>query len=96
MTDNRILELKFAADTITLGADDIVIMAVPARQAATLLNAHFRCTPPPSAQSILGVVGGLPEWIFAFENRLSVTISYADHLMTAPREELALKIWQDV
>ena len=45
---------------------------------------------------ILGVVGGLVEWLFAFPQRLSVTISNGDRLVDMPREELALAIWRDV
>ncbi len=43
---------------------------------------------------ILGVVGGLVEWLFAFPQRLSVTISNGDRLVDMPREELALAIWR--
>jgi len=42
------------------------------------------------------VVGGLVEWLFAFPQRLSVTISGADRLVDMPREELAQAIWLDV
>ena len=45
---------------------------------------------------ILGVVGGLVEWLFAFPQRLSVTISNADRLVEMPREELAQAIWRDI
>jgi hypothetical protein len=84
-------------------------MAVPPRAASSLLpgiktptkfraivNAHFRFGPPPGAAPILGVVGGLVEWLFAFPNRLSVTISNGDRLVDMPREELAQAIWNDV
>ena len=102
-------ELKFGSDTIALGPDDVVVLAVPPRPAAALLpglktptkfraivNAHFRYDPPRDAASILGVVGGLVEWLFAFPQRLSVTISNGDRLVDMPREELALAIWRDV
>jgi hydroxysqualene dehydroxylase len=102
-------ELKFGSDTIALGADDVVVLAVPPRPAAALLpglktptkfraivNAHFRYDPPRDAAPILGVVGGLVEWLFAFPQRLSVTISNGDRLVDLPREELALAIWRDV
>ena len=46
--------------------------------------------------AILGVVGGLVEWLFAFPERLSVTISNGDRLVDMPREELAQAIWRDV
>ena len=41
-------------------------------------------------------MNGLVEWLFAFPDRLSVTISGADRLLDAPREELAARIWDDV
>jgi squalene-associated FAD-dependent desaturase len=109
-TGERVTGLKFGADdTLAIGADDAVVMAVPPRAAASLLpglktptkfraivNAHFRVTPPAGAPPILGVVGGLVEWLFAFPQRLSVTISNGDRLVDMPREELANAIWQDV
>jgi len=109
MSDGRVNELKFGDGAIALAADDAVVMAVPARPAATLLpglktpskfraivNAHFRFDPPPGAAPILGVVGGLVEWLFAFPQRLSVTISNGDRLVDMPREELAQAIWNDI
>jgi squalene-associated FAD-dependent desaturase len=105
----RVNELNFGDDKVALGPDDAVILAVPPRPAASLLpglktptkfraivNAHFRFDPPKGAAPILGVVGGLVEWLFAFPQRLSVTISNGDHLVDMPREELAQAIWRDV
>lgn len=105
----RVNELNFGDDKVALGPDDAVILAVPPRPAASLLpglktptkfraivNAHFRFDPPKGAAPILGVVGGLVEWLFAFPQRLSVTISNSDHLVDMPREELAQAIWRDV
>jgi hydroxysqualene dehydroxylase len=109
MVSGRVGELKFGDDTITIAPDDAVVLAVPPRAAASLLpglktpnkfraivNAHFRFDPPQDAPPILGVVGGLVEWLFAFPQRLSVTISNGDRLVDMPREELAQAIWQDV
>jgi hypothetical protein len=42
------------------------------------------------------VIGGTVEWLFAFPNRLSVTVSNGDRLVDMPREELAQTIWRDV
>jgi hydroxysqualene dehydroxylase len=102
-------ELQFGEETIALGPDDAVVLAVPPRPAAALLpglktpskfraivNAHFRLDPPTDMPPILGVVGGLVEWLFAFPQRLSVTISNADRLVDMPREELAQAIWRDI
>jgi squalene-associated FAD-dependent desaturase len=106
---DRVTGLKFGSNEIALGPDDAIVMAVPPRAAATLLpglqtptkfraivNAHFRIAPPRDAPPILGVVGGLVEWLFAFPQRLSVTISAGDRLVDMPREELADAIWRDV
>lgn len=110
MSGDRVSELDFGGgDKIELAADDAVVLAVPPRAAATLLpglktptkfraivNAHFRVDPPRDAAPILGVVGSLVEWLFAFPQRLSVTISNGDRLVDMPREELAQAIWNDV
>jgi len=101
--------LNFGDEAIPLAASDVVILAVPPRPAASLLpglktpsdfraivNAHFRIEPPAGSAPILGVVGGLVEWIFAFPQRLSITISGADRLVDMPREELAQALWRDI
>jgi hydroxysqualene dehydroxylase len=109
MSSGSVGELKFGGDTVAIGPDDAVIMAVPPRPAASLLpglktpnkfraivNAHFRFDPPKDMPPLLGVVGGLVEWLFAFPQRLSVTISNGDRLVDMPREELAQAIWRDI
>jgi len=105
----KVSELKFSEETIALSASDVVVLAVPPRPAAALLpglktptkyraivNAHFRYTPPADMPPILGLVGGLVEWLFSFPERLSITISNADRLVDMPREELAQAIWRDI
>jgi hydroxysqualene dehydroxylase len=109
MSANSIGELKFGDDAIAIGPEDAVVMAVPPRPAVSLLpglktptkfraivNAHFRFDPPRDMAPILGVVGGLIEWLFAFPRRLSITISNGDRLVDMPREELAQAIWRDI
>jgi hydroxysqualene dehydroxylase len=109
MSANRVGELKFGDDIVAVQPGDAVVLAVPPRPAAALLpglktptkfraivNAHLRFDPPPGMPPILGVVGGLVEWLFAFPQRLSVTISNADRLVDMPREELAQAIWRDI
>ncbi len=61
-----------------------------------IVNAHFRIAPPPGQPLILGIVNGLTEWLFAYPDRLSTTISCADRLMDEPRQELAEAIWREV
>jgi squalene-associated FAD-dependent desaturase len=110
MAADRVGALQFGGDdSVTVGPDDAVVMAVPARPAASLLpglkaptkfraivNAHFRFDPPRDTPPILGVIGGLVEWLFAFPQRLSITISNGDRLIETPREELAQALWRDV
>ena len=106
---DRVSELKFGEESVALAPSDAVVLAVPPRSAASLLpglktptefraivNAHFRFEPPKDLPAILGVVGGLVEWLFAFPQRLSITISGADRLVDRPREELAQAIWRDI
>jgi len=45
---------------------------------------------------MLGVIGGTVEWIFAFPDRIAITISGADRLIDMEREALAALIWRDV
>jgi hydroxysqualene dehydroxylase len=105
----RVSELRFGDDVVAVGPDDAVVLAVPPRPAASLLpglktpskfraivNAHFRFDPPAGMPPILGVVGGLVEWLFAFPQRLSITVSNADRLLEMPREEQAQAIWRDI
>jgi squalene-associated FAD-dependent desaturase len=106
---NKVSALDFGSDTVELGADDAVILAVPTHAAQTLVpelsfprgyraiaNAHFKVEAPVGTPPIQGVLNATTEWIFAFPGRLSVTISNADRLMDVPRAMLAQAIWQEV
>lgn len=105
----RIERLDFTDESIALDPGDSVVLAVPPWVGAELLpelpapqefrsivNAHFAVVPPPGSPLLLGVVGGLTEWIFAYPDRFSVTISGADRLLDVPREELAQRIWREI
>jgi squalene-associated FAD-dependent desaturase len=112
--DARAARLDFGdgsdgANTIALGDDDALVLALPPAGALPLVpglqapdqfraivNAHFLITPPPGCPPLIGVIGGLTEWIFAFDDRLSVTISGADRLLDIDRETLARQIWAEV
>jgi squalene-associated FAD-dependent desaturase len=109
MSADSVGQLKFGNDTVAVEPGDAVVMAVPPRAASSLLpglktpskfraivNAHFRFDPPKDMPPILGIVGGLVEWLFAFPQRLSITVSNADRLVDVPREELAQAIWRDI
>ncbi len=105
----RITALDFGDVTMPLAPGDGVILAVPPVVAASLIpglstptefraivNAHFRVKPPAGLAPMTGAVNGMVEWLFAFPDRLSVTISGADRLLDTPREELSGQIWPEV
>ena len=101
--------LEFDGERVELGADDTVIVATPPWTARELVpdidapdqfngivNAHFRVAPPPGQPRILGVIGGLTQWLFTYPDRLSTTISDAGALLDWSREDLAERIWREV
>jgi len=105
----RAVRLDFGPQQTRLSEEDAVIIAVPPFAAQELLpdlqapdefraivNAHFRVAPNRDQPQILGVVNGLSQWIFAYPDRLSVTISGADRLLDVSREDLATAIWREV
>ncbi|MFO1157610.1 MAG: hydroxysqualene dehydroxylase HpnE [Reyranellaceae bacterium] len=107
--DGRAVALVFDGEEATVQPDDRVIVAVPPWTAEKLLpgliapqafnailNAHFQVVPPPGAPPMLGLIGGTAEWVFAFHDRISVTVSAADHLMETDGESLAFLLWCDV
>jgi hypothetical protein len=62
-----------------------------------IINGHFACPAPAKAASIVGVIGGAAQWIFAFPDRLSITVSGADEAMTsADKADLAARFWADI
>jgi squalene-associated FAD-dependent desaturase len=106
---DRANRLHFGEESIDLGEADSLVLAVPPWSTAELipglvapdefraiLNAHFKIPPPAGAPPLLGMVGSLSEWLFAFQDRLSVTISGADRLMDESAEDLARRIWAEV
>lgn len=107
--EGRVRALDFGDAATPLRPEDRVILAVPPLAARDLVpdlqtpesfraivNAHFKIAPPKDCPAVLGVINATAEWVFAFPDRLSVTISGADRLLDVPREELAQKIWAEV
>lgn len=105
----RVSALIWADGEETVAPDAAVVLAVPAWVAQGLVpgltvpddhraivNAHFACVPPPGAPEMLGLLGSTSEWVFTHPDRISVTISAADRLVDAPREDLARTIWAEV
>ncbi len=107
--DTRVIGLDMGDQSIALTPGDAVILAVPPWIAGDMVpnltvpnefreiaNAHFKRVPPKDAAPMTGLIGGAAEWVFAFPDRISVTISAADALSDVPREQLAARIWDDI
>ncbi len=102
MDNHKVLALEFPDATVPVGPRDMVVLAVPPWVAKdmvpdltvptefrAIVNAHFRFAPPKGTPLILGVINGTAEWIFSFEDRVSVTVSGAEGWWIATGEELA-------
>ena len=103
------LALDLGEAALPLTRNDAVVLAVPPWVAKDLIptmtvpddfraivNAHFKTPRPVGAPTMLGVIGGMAEWIFCFPDRISVTVSGADAIVDRDREEVARRIWADV
>lgn len=108
---DRITALRFQdGEVLGLHRDDRVILAVPPTPAARLLpdqvprleqrpilNAHFRLPGPAvDGPPLLGLLGGMAQWIFRRGDVASVTVSAAGEWMTTPAPDLAARLWRDV
>ena len=101
--------LEFGDGLRSLAPGDSVVLAAPSWVSCTLVpgvtapdkfnaivNGHFKMTPPPGLAPIVGVIGGTAQWVFAFPDRLSVTVSAADGMADKDREVLAHALWRDI
>jgi squalene-associated FAD-dependent desaturase len=106
--NGRIASFDVGEET-QLGTKDSIVLAVPPWVAAELLpglkaptdhsaivNAHYLIAPPKDVPAIIGLIGGTAQWVFAFSDRVSVTVSGADQLVDLDRESLAQTLWRDV
>ena len=107
--EDRVVGISTADGDIAVGAGDQVIVAAPPWIAQTLVpdltapdefntivNGHFAFAPPAGASPMVGVIGGTAEWVFAFADRLSVTVSGADDMADDDREDIAHRFWTDI
>jgi hypothetical protein len=106
---DRAVAIRLPEEEIRLGPADSVIAAVPPwaigelipgtqapNEFCAIVNAHFRLEPPDGLEPMLGLIGGVAEWVFAFPDRISVTVSAGDRLLDVEREALARTLWVDV
>jgi squalene-associated FAD-dependent desaturase len=108
LSDDRVEDIIFSNEIRELSEQDQVVLAVPPWVAADLLpglvapdafeaivNGHFRLPAPPGSPLITAVLGATVQWIFCFEDRISVTVSGANALVDRPRDTLARLLWSE-
>jgi squalene-associated FAD-dependent desaturase len=108
LEDGRVAALSFSDQDEPTPADGAVVLATPPWVSQELIpgltapdefraivNGHFKVSGA-GLEPMVGLVGGLVEWIFAFPDRISVTISGADRLLDDDRQDLAERMWAEV
>jgi len=111
-TSGCVTALETDNAAIPVAANDVVILAVPPWVAETLLpdlevpppgepivNVHYRlprAVTPTGEVRIVGVVGGLAQWVFVRGDVASVTISAAGAVVDHAAEDIARDCWRDV
>jgi len=110
--DNHVESLVTDSGHIHLTETDTVICAVPAWTATSLVpdlaapgagepivNVHYRLARPLADEGdvkIVGVIGGLAQWVFVRSDLASVTISAAADVVDQTAEIIAAVCWKDV
>lgn len=105
---DRVIALDWG-DARQVVTDETVVLAVPPWIAQGLLpgitapdthnaivNAHFAFRPPAGCPQMLALLGARAQWLFAFPDRISVTVSAADAIVGLDREELARTFWDEI
>ena len=108
----RIERFQAGSDTIELGPADRLVLAVTPSVVRSLcpdiqtpdetrpiVNAHYRLETPvalPEGLPLLGLIGGMAQWLFIRGKIASVTISAAEVEVDLPSEKLEALIWQDI
>lgn len=104
----RVVGLVLGDGSVRLRPRDQVILALPPKATADavpglevptdhrgIANVHFGVNCPADMPRLTGVVNGLSDWIFAYPDRVSVTVGATD-LGDLSRAELARRIWTEV
>lgn len=107
--DDAITELTADGVAVPLAANDSVILAAPAWVSSELVpgltvppageaivNIHYRISETKAAPEIVGVVGGLSQWVFRRGDIASVTISAAGSVVDQDADALAAQCWPEV
>jgi hydroxysqualene dehydroxylase len=107
-SDSSITHLRFEDADIALAREDVVVLAVPAWIAPTLLpqisappegqaivNIHYKLDAKHELQ-IIGLVHSMAQWLFVRDDIASVTISAADAVAEQDAATIAADCWRTV
>ncbi|MEX2450534.1 MAG: hydroxysqualene dehydroxylase HpnE [Rhodospirillales bacterium] len=108
-SNDRLAAFTVGEDRIVLTDRDAAVLAVPPSVAGDLVpglavptesraivNGHFRLPAPCAAESFIGVIGGLCQWIFCRGDVVSTTVSAADASVDLPADEIAQTMWREI
>lgn len=106
---DRIQALNFGGDELEVSPQDQVILAVPAWIAPSLVpglsapdagepivNVHYRLDRHWAEPDLIGLIGGLSQWVFVRDNVASVTISAAREVVEQSADTIATHCWREV
>ncbi len=109
LADDRVSGLEAGGGAVAVEASDAVVLAVPPTVAAGLIpgleapkesraivNGHFRLDRERPGVSIVGLVGGVSQWLFRRADMASVTVSAAGALIDESAEVIAARLWPEV
>lgn len=96
--------------TFAMASDDQLLLAVPSfiardlvpglqtpEEGEAIVNVHFRMGGRISETvAIIGVIGGMSQWLFLHGDLVSVTISAADKVAALPADAIAERVWREV
>ncbi len=109
LAGDRVSSLDIGGDVVAVEALDAVVLAVPPaaaaglvpgldtpRESRAIVNGHFRLDRKRPGVSIVGLVGGVTQWLFRRADIASVTVSAAGALIDEPADVIAGRLWFDV
>jgi squalene-associated FAD-dependent desaturase len=109
LAGDRVTGLDIGGEAIAVEASDAVVLAVPPaaagglipgletpRESRAIVNGHFRLEREWPGVSIVGLVGGVSQWLFRRADIASVTVSAAAALIDKSADVIAARLWPEV
>jgi hydroxysqualene dehydroxylase len=106
----RVSSLAFdhTSEPVQIASGDGVVLAVPPDVAPrvvpgldapdeyrAIVTVHFAIDAPHGVSPMTCLVNGICDWLFAGDDRVSVTLTSADRLLGTPHEDLARTVWHE-